>query len=779
MRELAIAYGSSRMSKKWSNKIISYEALCERLSTTVRTSETVEEYPKLAKSERDSIKDNGGFVGGTLKKGKRKADTVQSRSMLALDIDNATKDFLDSYEMLNGYESCLYTTHSHTSDNPRYRIIVPLQRDVSAEEYVAISRHYANEWGIDMFDKCSYLAHQLMYWPTTSSNGEFIFKKFDGEWLNPDTYLGKFPNWRDCSQLPTSSSESSTAQKSAKKQQDPISKDGIVGMFCRTYSIHDVLDKFLNEVYQSTNMPDRYSYIQGESTAGLVIYDDVFAYSNHATDPAYQKELNAFDLVRVHLFPDDLDKKSFNAMADFASKDESVKVTILKEKQADVESEFAPVGDWTKELKYMPRTGLLENSVWNEMLILNNDPDFANFAYNEMAHQVQFTGDVPWTRPRENKFWMDADTAQLKARLDIKYGVFSSRNHEVCFVKVTSDRSFHPIREKLDDLEPWDEIPRLDTLFIDYLGAEDTPYNRAIPRKWLTGGVARVYVPGIKIDSIPVLDGPQGIGKSTLGDKLAGNDYFCDSLTLTAMQDKTGAELLQGHWIIEIGELAGMRKADIEAVKAFISRRDDKYRASYGRVVESHPRQCIIFATVNGENGYLRDSTGNRRFWPIKCNEGSIKKPWDLTEYEINQIWAEAKVCFEEGEKLYLDDKKVVEEAEVRQNDAIELDPRESKIVEYLDMLLPEEWENWDTFQRRDYFNNEELTVHPEGIHSRSDVCPLEIWCECFGKPWEMMKKQDSYDINTILKKLGWASQGNRKRIKPYGQQRMWTRIEK
>jgi putative DNA primase/helicase len=152
-----------------------------------------------------------------------------------------------------------------------------------------------------------------------------------------------------------------------------------------------------------------------------------------------------------------------------------------------------------------------------------------------------------------------------------------------------------------------------------------------------------------------VIDGAQGIGKGTMWRSLAGDDYFSDSLSLTDMSDKSAAEKLQGFWIIEISELAGMKKADIEKVKSFLSTADDKYRPSYGKVVESHPRQCIIVATVNGERGYLRDITGNRRFWIIKCHQTEQRVDWTITPEERDQIWAEAKYYYEQGEKLYLE----------------------------------------------------------------------------------------------------------------------------
>mgnify|MGYP000461300385 CR=1 FL=1 len=190
------------------------------------------------------------------------------------------------------------------------------------------------------------------------------------------------------------------------------------------------------------------------------------------------------------------------------------------------------------------------------MLILNNDPDFANIAFNELVGRVQITGAIPWTRPSDNKFWRDADTAQLKALIDIRYETFSSRNHDVAFTKVVEDRHFNPLRDWIDALPEWDGVVRLENLYIDFLGANNTGYVKAATRKSFVAAVARIYEPGTKFDSVVVLVGPQGCGKSTIFAKM-GNEYYSDSLNLTDMKDKSGAEKLQGDWILELGELAG------------------------------------------------------------------------------------------------------------------------------------------------------------------------------------------------------------------------------
>lgn len=285
MRELKIALGNSRQAKFWSNKTIPFDDICERLKTPIRTTETAEEYAKLPKPKRDEIKDKGGFVGGHLRDNLRKVGNVSCRSLWTPDVDNATPEFVAALKDKLTFKCAVYSTHSHTPEAPRLRIVAPFTRDVTADEFMAISRFMAAELGIDMFDECSFIPNQLMYWPTCPSNGEYICEFFDGKPLDPDAILAAHPNWRDCALLPTTSRESKVNKPSQKQQEDPLSKTGVVGAFCRTYSITGAIEAFLSDVYAPSVVEGRYDYIRGESSAGLVLYDDVFAYSHHATDP--------------------------------------------------------------------------------------------------------------------------------------------------------------------------------------------------------------------------------------------------------------------------------------------------------------------------------------------------------------------------------------------------------------------------------------------------------------------------------------------------------------
>lgn len=774
---MKIAYGNSRMEKRWKNNEISWDDFCRRVSTTQTTTETVEEYRKMTKPQQDAVKDVGGFVGGHLRGGRRKTGTVLCRSMLTLDMDHGTPDILDELSLFNSHELCVYSTHKHTPEAPRLRLIFPLKRDVSEEEYPALARKVAQEIGMDLFDDTTYQPHRLMYWPSTSRNGEYVYKVMDGDILDPDDYLGLYDDWRDVSTWPVSSRESEAVEKSAKQQADPLAKTGAVGAFCRTYPIREAIEKFLPDVYAPFAMEGRYDYIPADSSAGVIIIDEKFAYSFHATDPACGQLLNAFDAVRVHKFPDDDPKKSYNAMAEFAVADERVKLRIFEEKRQAAAEDFdeADPNAWKKQLQYEKKSMELKNNLHNLMLILENDENLKGIVFNQLADGMEIRGNVPWPHPA--KFWRDADDAQLICYVDAAYGTFSARNYDIAVTKAVDDRSYHPIREFFETLPDWDGVERADTLLIDYLGAEDTPYVRAVTRKELCAAYCRVYHPGIKFDSMIVLNGDQGIGKSTLIAKLGG-EWYSDSLNLSDMNDKTAAEKLQGYWIMEIGELAGMRKADLDKVKAFISRQDDKYRASFGRRVTPHPRQCVFFGTTNSQNGYLRDITGNRRYWNVKVPGNGKYKPWDMDEDTVKQVWAEVMVYAKAGEKLYLSP-ELEDYAKEEQRAAMERDDREGLVQEYLDMLLPGNWDSMDVYKRRDYVRDADDPTRPDGSVRRMEVSNMEIWCECFGKPKEDMKPSDSYAISAIMERIaGWSKTGKAKILSIYGRQRIYKRDE-
>ena len=785
--KLFISTGNSRMEKKWNGMEMELEDFRERISHTIRTAETVEQYRKLSKAKQDDIKDVGGFVLGKLKGGRRKKDCVVFRSALTLDMDYATEDIPEQMELFFDFRCFIYSTHKHTPEKPRIRLVIPLSRNLSPDEYVAVARKVAEDIGMELFDDTTYEPSRLMYWPSTSADGEFVFRDIDGKVLDPDEVLSRYQDWRDSSQWPVSSRQQAVVQREMKKQADPLEKDGVIGAFCRTYSIEEAVSVFLRDVYQPSAMQGRYDYIPADSQAGVVVYEGKFAYSHHATDPACGKLMNAFDMVRIHKFGE-LDVRasedteasrlpSFKAMSEFAVSDEKVKLTLAEDRAQSAKKEFSAEDDWHKGLE-LDRQGKVKDTLDNLVLAIRHDIGLQSIAFNLHRDGIDTGEGLPWKQIKPG--WNDSDFASLKVYLNKGYGVYAPTKTKDALLAVASERAYHPVKEYLDALPEWDGVKRTDTLLTDYLGAEDSAYTRAVIRKTLAAAVARIYQPGTKFDSVLILNGPQGIGKSTLFARLAGA-WFSDSLTLTDMRDKSGPEKLQGYWILELGELAGMKKTDVETVKSFLSRVDDKYRASYGLNVESHPRQCVIVGSTNTESGFLRDITGNRRFWPVRVNGESVKKPWQISGEDVLQIWAEAKAVYESGERLYLEG-DVAAMATSEQAEAMETDDREGLVRTYLDTLLPENWDSMSLYDRRNFLNGSEFGEERQtGTVRRIMVCNMEIWCECFGRESSALKKIDSYEISGIMRKIeGWGKYTETKNgmsgFPIYGKQRAYVR---
>ena len=802
--KLLIAVGRSRKSTQWQNKEFNWSELLDKLAQTTRTRETAAEYAALPKGERDNIKDVGGFVGGYLKNGKRNNASVVNRCMVCLDADYADEGLLDDLDLtfINAY--ALYSTHSHTPEKMRLRLIIPLSRTVTPDEYAAISRRIADEMTLTRFDPTTFEPARLMYWPSTPEDGEFVFRYNDAPFLDPDAVLATYPDWADASLWPTTRPLEERTRAKIGKQEDPLEKQGVIGAFCRAHSITDVLEHILSERYTPTEQDDRYTFVGGSTTGGLVVYDDKYSYSHHATDPAGGKLCNAFDLVRLHLFtpggtaPDGSlvgdEADSVSAMRAYAAADEATRVQLTEERLRQADEDFSEelpersqsntaetAADWQSKLTY-DKMGNIKNTLTNLLLIMQNDPQLKGVVFNQLSDGMEIRDDiapVPWKHP--SKFWRDADDKQIISYIETRYGAFSNRNYDVAIGKVTDDRSYHPIRDYLSSLPEWDRTPRIETLLIDYLGAPDNRYVRAVTRKTLCAAVKRVLQPGIKFDTMLVLNGPQGVGKSTLIAKLGG-EWFNDSLSLNDTKDKTAAEKLQGFWIMEIGELAGLRKAEVETLRSFLSRQNDIYRASFGKRATPHLRQCVFFGTTNEESGYLRDTTGNRRFWPVKTPGSGYKHSWQLTREEIDQIWAEALYYVNSGEKIYLDS-DLDALAQEEQREAMQTDEREGLVREYLDKLLPEDWETMDLAERRGFLRGDAFTGgNREGTIRRNTVCALEIWCECLGRESGAIRRSDSNDIFSMLARIGWKkaetnSLGMR-RLPLYGPQRCFDRPE-
>ena len=784
---LSIAIGLNVSSKIWKNTKMTWSNLVQKLSTPVITAETYKRFMNATKEEQSKIKDVGGFVGGFLTNGRRDKTNVLYRQLITLDIDFSHENFWWDFTMLFGCAAVIHSTHKSCPEKPRHRLIIPIDREVSQEEYQAIARKVAGDLNIDLFDQSTFDVNRLMFWPSVSSDAEYYFEYQDGPFLEADYVLGLYNDWHDTSEWPTASDSNDIIRQAIKKQEDPDSKKGIIGVFCRAYSIQSAIETFLSEVYTPAG-DERYTYVNGSTAAGLITYDDKFAYSHHGTDPAGGRLCNAFDLVRIHKFghldtgkeKEDKDKKSFKAMEEFASKDPFVKKHIAEEKFAEAKFEFAEEAtqamdeevdnSWVTQLDANTK-GEYENSANNLNVIIQYDQFLKDvFKLNTFDNRRYVTRSLPWRKVDIMEPLRDVDYSGVRNYIECVYGIVSSQKVDDALALEFEKKRFHPITEYLKSLV-WDKTQRIDTLLIDYFGADDNAYTRAAIRKMLCAAVARVFEPGVKFDTALILVGPQETYKSTFIKKL-GKHWFSD--TFTTVQGKESFEQLQGAWIIEMAELSGLKKAEVETIKHFISKREDQFRPAYGRTVETYKRQCVFFGTTNKDD-FLRDPTGNRRFLPIDVRPEFVTKSVleDLTEDEIDQIWAEAYKLYKAGEPLYMTGEEDVI-AKIEQHKHSETDERKGVIEEYLNKKYPDNWNDMDLYDRRHWLED---PLSQNGTIPKDFVCVAEIWCECLGKDKTDMSRYNTREVNEILRSLPeWEYINSTKNFSIYGKQKYYKR---
>lgn len=784
---LDIAVGLSAKSVKWKNKRFSWSEFVQKLSEGHKTNETYKEFIAATKAEQGKIKDIGGYVGGYLSQSRRKAENVVYRQLLTLDMDYAHSEFWEDFTLTYDNAAVLHATHKHHELSPRFRLVMPLDREVTPDEYLAIARKIGGSLGIDLFDDTTFDVSRLMFWPSSPRDVEYYFQFQDGPFLNADSILDSYVDWKDTTQWPVSSRVAQDITLATKKQEDPSSKKGIVGAFCRTFSISDAINTFLTDEYEPAG-DGRYTYRNGTTAGGLILYDDTFAFSHHGTDPCSGKLCNAFDIVRIHKFGDldtELDgSKSFKAMEEFARASKEVRKIIASENLEAAKYDFAydpednycdyeqledEAVDWMQDLEVDSKGKYLSSSN-NINLILSNDIRLKGlFRYDKFSGQNFVFGNMPWRRVPSPEPFRNVDYAGIRNYIESIYGITGALKIQDALELELERNSFHPIIDYLKNLT-WDGIPRIDNLLIDYFGADDNAYSREAIRVTLLGAVHRVFEPGYKFDYVLVLSGPQGTYKSTFFKRL-GRSWFSD--TFLTVQGKEALEQIQGSWIIEMAELSGLRKAEVQAVRHFISKQEDIYRPAYARTTEQYKRQCIFVGTTN-DKVFLNDI--ERRFNPIDVEVSRVVSNvfYDLVPEEIDQIWAEAMYMRKNNYSTVLSN-EAKEIAEREQKTHRVNDERTGVIDEFVNTPLPKNWADMDIFDRRNFLTD----PLKKGTIERDIVCIAEIWCECMGKNKEDMDRYKTRDINDIMRSLdGWELQKSTKTFKWYGKQKYYARVK-
>lgn len=796
-RKITISAGASRRATLWTAQTLLISELWEKLKVPARGAETLAEYMSLKKAQQDELKDIGGFMGGTLNGPRRKANNVTGRDIITLDLDNipagGTDDVLRRVGGLGcGY--CVYSTRKHQPAAPRLRILLPMDRTVTADEYEPIARKMGELIGLEFADPTTFEVSRLMYWPSCCKDSQYVYLFEDKPLLSADGVLGLYANWRDMTTWPALPGQQ-VFTKLAVKQGDPEAKNGVVGAFCRTYDIYRAMDALLPGIYEPVdNMPGRYTYIGGSTTGGAVLYENgKFLYSHHATDPCSGKLVNAFDLVRLHKFADADDEAqagtpanrlpSYAAMCEFACGLSDVSALISKERYESAVKDFDGITadeseepeNWMVLLEKNAQTGAVKATIDNVRIILEHDPLLkGKFALNEFAGRGEVLGSLPWDKREKRRLWDDNDNQGLYWYLERVYKISGNGKVDGALSLHSNAHAFNDVKDYLKGLQgKWDGVPRLDSLFIDYLGAKDTAYNRAITRKVFVAAVARAMTPGCKYDNMVILAGPQGIGKSTLLDKMS-RGWFNDSIR--TFEGKEASELLQGVWLVEVSELDAFRRTDVSRIKQFLSLRADRFRAAYGRNVKELPRTCIFFGTTNTAE-YLQDTTGNRRFWPIDTGEQRhTKSVWRDLDPEIDQLWAEAYVRWQAGEPLYLTG-AIEEAAKAKQEEHREASSREGIVREFMERPVPDDWSKWPLDKRRMFWGGVTMGSDSPHLVPRDRICALEVWCEAFNGSIKEMKNADTRELNAIMAATpGWQKTGGTLRFGPYGTQRGFTK---
>lgn len=376
-------------------------------------------------------------------------------------------------------------------------------------------------------------------------------------------------------------------------------------------------------------------------------------------------------------------------------------------------------------------------SIKNFYDIMTQDEFFSEIRFNLLTYSPE------WGCGK----WDDTCDSLVRGYIEAHYKIHSREKCDDGFRMLMQNREYHPVIEMIESIE-WDGVERIPTLLSKWLKCDDTPYTREVSRLIFSGGINRLYNPGCKFDDVPVLVGTkQGEGKSTFIRWLAMKDeWFTDNLV--EIEGTKGIEALEGIWICEIAEMMATTKAkEVESVKAYITRQNDRYRKPFDKRVTDHPRQCIFIGTTNKAQ-FLTDKTGNRRWYPVICRQNGYElfNSKEAVQNDIRQCWAEAKVKFDRGEMLPYADRSIIGMIRMEQDAAVEDDYRAGLIEDYLD--------------------------------GKSEVCAIELWRCALDNQNGQMSKRDSMDISLIMQGMaGWVREKKPKRIPGYGIQRYWKNI--
>ena len=831
-----------------------------------RTREKFSEYVGADKSTQIVIKDVGGFIGGETEGNKRINGIKIKRQLLTLDIDTKVPNVL-SYLERNIYFLCIvHSTHRHSPNENRFRIIAPLSREVNADEYEALGRRIA--YGIEnspqetfqnLFDETTFQANRLMFFPSVSADGEFVCEilnidpfKDEQKIIDVDKVLDEYLDKNDIYEWfkPTKINDEQIGKNNVDSKA-PLKAKGLVGAFNRTYSITQTIEKFLPDIYVKEKN-GRYTYTKGVTHGGgNILNEDTIFYSHHGTDPANLYYRSAFDLVRIHKFgnydkgftpekeiggyvektdsflqmiefcrtlPEVLGNSEQNiAMQHRLEKQEefikenfdTIEQTVFEIEKQEILEELKTINGETSEtsietsetsIEPVDEKPTFDDKSWIVQLdgiksdltkmdvIFKNDKMVGSlFYFDTFRENICFQKKPFWRHQfKVGQALEDKDMAHIRVHLDKVYGIKGEKKIDDAIVVEADKIQVNKVLDFLDNLV-WDGKSRIETFFYDFFKVPLNPFTRVAFKKWLVGAVSRIFEAGAPMDLLLVIKGNQGIGKSLFLKRLATfdwsnpSDHLYSDTKIDFDKAKDSYEQLEGVWIYEWKELAGMNMSEQESIKAFVDKTEDKFRRSYGRRNVEIKRR-VAFAGTTNEKQPLRDRSGNRRFLvmesPLKRNECYIKDKTIFTEEYKNQLIAEAVFLYKNGFDIFEWTDEEKDWWEKSNEDNLVENDLHGQVGSYLSMKKPAHWYSMSIFDMQQYMDNYDFDNNKPDAFYDATLCQTSKKV-CIKEIWQVALRQRDITINRFhrdlvlgaLEKAGFKLQKTQGRFGVFGHQ--------
>ncbi|PEP93142.1 VapE domain-containing protein, partial [Bacillus toyonensis] len=608
----------------------------------------------------------GGFIGGYVKN-SRNNENVKSRSMVTIDIDEVPQG-IHVWENIAGFTNfavAMYSTHNHTKDDPRYRIIIPLLDDIEPEHYKEVTQYIVGIFQVEI-DETSYEFARHMHYPTCSDIDNYEF------------YYQDLPFF-DASFITKQKEEIQTFKKNEKA--DPRKKQNWIGAWTNIYAVTDVLNHFLSDTYELFRN-NRYTYLGGSTKGGLVVYDgDVHAHSNHSTDPISGKNVNSFDLYRLHTFghldngaEDTTNKPSYKAMIEHCKKDEKVREYYEKHISAGqgIRKQEEPKVQNEIDFKRNSKNKILVKAENTKKLL------------DAMGIEVYY--DVIRKREYVSSFqlYFDGEIADHHAQgmieeaMDRGYFITKDKLIDHLLYLASCNKKNKVAEYFLKVSKKWDGNSRIEKVFDTLHAKSDRELGIVYLKKWAIQAVKLACNESGKMNQefVLVFQGSQGCGKTfwfRLLFSSLGDDYFKTGKRLNPENKDSVMEAIS-NFAVELGELDSTMKFEQAALKAFFTENFDEFRRPYQRLSVKYPRMTVFFATVNDDE-FLKDKTGNRRYAVINVGD----KISDLKTMDIDQFWGEiATMALKDDAHLLTSEearkqKEHNEESELQTHEEIEI----------------------------------------------------------------------------------------------------------